>query len=225
MHRILFALVLTCASLNAQWLFDPIRNGLGRGITAIGNVITPDRAHWEPDFEPQAKIVPPYKLDGSLNDGSYFTLVRKREFATDATAHWLAKEFNGQAVLGPYAGSDSAVMRLNPPRRQWSVVIDGVLIPAGHIAWWYTLRPAAAAEGDQEAGYWPWFAADDTRMNGAKSLAKMFVDNSVKYGVSRAWDIMLAKLKRPKPPAPDQDHGPTLPPNPFEPCCDVRKAA
>jgi hypothetical protein len=204
-NRFILSLLLLCASLPSQAaglfdLFNPVRNA----VSYIGETVAVRSEVWEPQFESQAKVYPPYKQDGrTFNDGTYFALIRKREFATEATAQWLAKEFKGVAVQAPYAGQDGVVMRLDPPRKQWCVVIDGVLIPAGHIAWWYTVRPAGARDDDSEAGYWPYFTDGQTRMKAARSLADMFIKNSVQFGVRAAWLRMeapvLARRGRPQP--------------------------
>jgi hypothetical protein len=199
MLRILLVALLTCASftptMQAAGLFDlfnPVRNLIG----AIGDAVEVKPEAWTPEFQPRVYVIPPYKLDQTPNDGTFRTPLKLREFVTYETAVWIAKNipgYQGTVQSRPYIGNGYATDR---PVEYWFVVFGGTEMNAGQLAWYFTRQNLDAKEGDPDAGFWPYFTDDKTRMNGGKAMAELAVRNSIQQKTA---------------------HGPTLPPDPWVP--------
>lgn len=179
MLRVILAAALTCAVFAQPSqaglfdLFNPLRNA----VSAVGRAVEPEPESWFPAFERPLKVYPPYKPDGSPNDGSFYTEIRKQYFASKDTSQWLAKTFGCVSTSVPFF-IDGAVMRTDRPPYNWIIVCQGVAVDAGLVAWWFTQRQPG--NEDYETGYWPSYAETKTRMNGGKQIGRRYIDDTIR---------------------------------------------
>lgn len=170
-------------------LFDAFRNALGNAILP-----TPPAVEiFYPAFY-QTYVYPPFKADGvTPNDGTFYTVQKLREYATLDTATWLAKQdwryANGIQMLKPQivpmeepvSGGGFIVTGPQGNAVKWGLQFSQAPpIPAGHIAWYYTIRPDHS-EDSSELGYWDRDVPPEIVMKSAKVLAERYIENTLMW--------------------------------------------
>ena len=138
---------------------------------------------YTPAFHKDMRIYPPFLQDGiTPNDGSFWTSIRPREFATWETAQWVAKEFGGPMSPEKYPGGNAVEGSMTGPEiPQYCVFLQGMLFPCGHLAWYFTVRAADADPADQDAGYWDASTDPQQVMTAGKQIADKYVSDTAQF--------------------------------------------
>jgi hypothetical protein len=148
-----------------------------------------------PEFHREVFIIAPYQADGRTPVQVQFPLDydqilrnniqrgHPRYFATIETAQHIAKLFRGEVISQVYTLFPFRVLdRRGEPVMQHSVRFEGkVTMPAGLLAWYFSVRPAGADPSDNEAGYWDNSTDPDTVYKAGKSIAERYIRDTLMF--------------------------------------------
>jgi hypothetical protein len=142
---------------------------------------------YTPEFYEDVHHYPPFKQDGKTpnTDKSFRSNVQRREMAKPETAEWVGREFKAQEVYPkPYLGGGEAFDINEESVQQYHVRIQGVEYVAGHIAYYFTVRPEGSDPNDpaqRDAGMWPADMAPDAVMIEGKKQADKWIASGQQY--------------------------------------------
>jgi hypothetical protein len=142
----------------------------------VADVVKPEPPLFVPSFE-LATVYPPYKLDQTPNDGTFFQAYVLRDYATQSTAEEVRRMFGGSDIVSLYNGNGIFGNGYSISRNQWMVRFDGdrYTINAGRIAWHFTVAPQGKEAG-VDTGYWPYGTPAEQVMEQGKKLARDYID-------------------------------------------------
>lgn len=143
-------------------------------------------APYTPTFYEGVYHHPVYKADGVTPnlDHSYKTYVKRRQFATPETAHWVAEVYKADSVdARPYLGMGEAFDAEGNSVKQYWVTIKGVDMVAGEIAYYFTQLPKDYVPEDipNDPGMWPYDLAPELVMQYGKAEADKWVNSSIEH--------------------------------------------
>lgn len=142
---------------------------------------------YTPQFYEDVHHYPPFKQDGKTpnDDKSFRSDVQRREFAKPETAEWVGREFDADNVFPkPYLGMGQAFDANEESVQQYYVTIQGMDFVAGHVAYYFTVRPDGVDPTDpaqRDAGMWPESLPPEEVMIRGKQQADKWIADTLQY--------------------------------------------